>query len=234
MDEKVKELIRQSNLFKDVSPDIFERVLEASVVRSVEEDGFYFMQGDPATHAYVLVEGRVKMIQITPNGQQITLRIMTPGQTYGGIALLNPKAGYPATAQAVEDSKALAWDTAHLRELVEKDPSISLNVMSLMHGYISELQERQKALVTDRVEQRIARILLKLAAQSGRKIDEGVLIDLPITRQDIAEMSGTTLFTVSRTLNEWERGGLLEIGRERVVIRNPHGLVSIADELVER
>jgi CRP-like cAMP-binding protein len=134
----------------------------------------------------------------------------------------------------VEDSTALAWNTARLRELVEKDPSISLNVMGLMHGYISELQERQKALVSDRVEQRIARILLKLAAQSGRKIDEGVLIDLPITRQDIAEMCGTTLFTVSRTLNEWERGGLLEIGRERVVIRDPHGLVSIADELVER
>jgi len=230
----MQELVRQSNLFKDVSPDVFSQALDASVPRSVEEDGFFFMQGDPATHAYVLVEGRVKMIQITPNGQQITMRIMTPGQTYGGIALLNPQAGYPATAQAVEDSRALAWDTAHLRELVAKDPSISLNVMGLMHGYISELQERQKALVTDRVEQRIARILLKLAAQSGRKIDEGVLIDLPITRQDIAEMSGTTLFTVSRTLNEWERGGLLEIGRERVVIRNPHGLVSIADELVER
>ncbi len=234
MEKDVEEIVRQSNLFKDVDPDIFTQVMDSSLPRSVEEDGYFFMQGDPATHAYVLVKGRVKMIQITPNGQQITMRIMTPGQTYGGIALLNPQAGYPATAQAVEDSIALAWDTARLRELVEKDPSISLNVMELMHGYISELQERQKALVTDRVEQRIARILLKLAAQSGRKIDEGVLIDLPITRQDIAEMSGTTLFTVSRTLNEWERGGLLEIGRERVVIRDPHGLVSIADELVER
>lgn len=234
MEKDIQEIVRQSNLFKDVEPDILTQVMDASLPRSVEEDGYFFMQGDPATHAYVLVKGRVKMIQITPNGQQITMRIMTPGQTYGGIALLNPQAGYPATAQAVEDSTALAWDTARLRELVEKDPSISLNVMGLMHGYISELQERQKALVTDRVEQRIARILLKLAAQSGRKIDEGVLIDLPITRQDIAEMSGTTLFTVSRTLNEWERGGLLEIGRERVVIRDPHGLVSIADELVER
>jgi CRP-like cAMP-binding protein len=234
MEKDVEEIVRQSNLFKDVDPDIFSQVMGASLPRSVEEDGYFFMQGDPATHAYVLVKGRVKMIQITPNGQQITMRIMTPGQTYGGIALLNPQAGYPATAQAVEDSTALAWDTARLRELVEKDPSISINVMELMHGYISELQERQKALVTDRVEQRIARILLKLAAQSGRKIDEGVLIDLPITRQDIAEMSGTTLFTVSRTLNEWERDGLLEIGRERVVIRDPHGLVSIADELVER
>jgi len=234
MDDETRELIRQSNLFRDVDPDVFGQVIETSISRSVEGDGFFFLQGDPATHAYVLVKGRVKMIQITPNGQQITLRIMTPGQTYGGIALLNPKAGYPATAQAVEDSTALAWDTSHLRELVEKDPSISLNVMGLMHGYISELQERQKALVTDRVEQRIARIILKLAAQSGKKIDQGVLIDLPITRQDIAEMSGTTLFTVSRTLNEWERSGLLEIGRERVVIREPHGLVSIADELVER
>jgi CRP-like cAMP-binding protein len=234
MEKEMQELVRRSSLFKDIRPDVFAKVLEASVPRSVEEDGFFFLQGDPATHAYVLVEGRVKMIQITPNGQQITMRIMTPGQTYGGVALLNPRAGYPATAQAVENSTALAWDTAHLRELVEKEPSISLNVMGLMHGYISELQERQKALVTDRVEQRIARILLKLAAQSGKKIEEGVLIDLPITRQDIAEMSGTTLYTVSRTLNEWERDGLLEIGRERVVIREPHGLVSIADELVER
>ena len=234
MEKKVQELVRRSSLFKDIRSDVFIQVLEASVPRSVEEDGFFFLQGDPATHAYVLVEGRVKMIQITPNGQQITMRIMTPGQTYGGIALLNPRAGYPATAQAVENSTALAWDTDHLRALVEKEPSISLNVMSLMHGYISELQERQKALVTDRVEQRIARNLLKLAAQSGKKIEEGVLIDLPITRQDIAEMSGTTLYTVSRTLNEWERDGLLEIGRERVVIREPHSLVSIADELVER
>ncbi len=234
MKKEVQELIRQSSLFREVNPDIFDKVLETCVARSVEEDGFFFMQGDPATHAYVLVEGRVKMIQITPSGQQITMRIMTPGQTYGGIAMLNPRAGYPATAQAVEDSIAMAWDTSHLRELAGKDPSISLNTMQLMHGYISELQDRQQALVTERVEQRIARVLLKLAAQSGKRTDEGVLIDLPLTRQDVAEMSGTTLFTVSRTLNEWERSGLLKIGRERVVICSPHGLVSIADDLAER
>jgi CRP-like cAMP-binding protein len=126
----------------------------------------------------------------------------------------------------------MAWNTAQLRKLAETEPSILLNTMQLMHGYITELQERQKALVTERVEQRIARILLKLAAESGRKVDEGVLIDMPLTRQDVAEMSGTTLFTVSRTLREWERGGLLKIGRGRVVIREPHGLVKISDDLV--
>lgn len=234
MDPHTESLVRQSRLFQDVSPESVERILAAGVIRSVEHEGFYFLQGDPASHAYVLLEGRVKMLQITPNGQQITMRIMTPGQTFGGIALLKPEAGYPATAQAAEDSTAIAWDTAGLRRLVEHEPAISLNVMSLMHGYIDELQQRQKALVTDRVEQRIARILLKLAAQSGQKTDEGILIAIPITRQDIAEMSGTTLFTVSRTLNEWDREGLLEIGRERVVIRQPHQLVQIADDLADR
>jgi CRP-like cAMP-binding protein len=233
MDKVIQEIIRQSNLFRDASPDALTQVLAAGVTRSIEEDGYFFMQGDPATHAYVLVSGRVKMVQITPNGQQITLRIMTPGQTYGGIALLNPSTGYPATAQAVENSTAIAWSTAKLRELAAKEPSISLNTMELMHGYITELQERQQALVSERVEQRIARILLKLASQSGKKVDEGLLIDMPLTRQDVAEMSGTTLYTVSRTLSEWERNGLLKIGRERVVIIEPHGLVRIADDLVK-
>jgi CRP/FNR family transcriptional regulator, nitrogen oxide reductase regulator len=233
MDQKIQKIIRESDLFRGVSPQGFEQVLENGILRSVEGGGFFFMQGDPAAHAYVLVSGRVKMMQITPNGQQITLRIMTPGQTYGGIAILKPQTGYPATAQAEEDSAAMAWDTAHLRELAKTEPSISLNTMQLMHGYITELQERQQALVTGRVEQRIARILLKLAADSGKKVEDGVLINMPLTRQDVAEMSGTTLFTVSRTMSEWERNGLLKIGREQVIIREPHGLVKIADDLAK-
>lgn len=233
MDKDIQKLIRESNLFRDVSADGFDQVLESGILRSVEGGGFYFMQGDPAVHAYVLVSGRVKMVQITPNGQQITLRIMTPGQTYGGIAILKPQSGYPATAQAEEDSMAMAWDTAHLRDLAKTEPSISLNAMQLMHGYITELQERQQALVTGRVEQRIARILLKLAADSGKKVEDGVLINMPLSRQDVAEMSGTTLFTVSRTMSEWERNGLLKIGREQVIIREPHGLVKIADDLTK-
>lgn len=231
--EDLSALLSRSSLFRDAQPGLLQTILERSLQRSVETGSYFFLQGDPATHAYVLVAGRVKMLQITPNGQQIILRIMTPGQTFGGIAMLNPPDGYPATAQAEQDSTALAWDTATLRELADRDPSISLSTMQLMHGYILELQERQGALVSERVEQRIARSLLKLAAQSGKKIEQGVLIDLPLTRQDIAGMSGTTLYTVSRTMSEWERQGLLEIGRERVVIRDPHGLVRIADDLVK-
>lgn len=227
-----RQLIRASSLFQNISPESFTRVIQCAAMRSIEEDAFYFMQGDSATHAYVLLSGRIKMLQYTPNGQQITLRLITPGQTFAGIALLSPESGYPASAQAAEDSLSAAWNTTDLRALAAQEPTISLNTMQLMHGYIMELQRRQQALVGGRVEQRVACILLKLAAQSGKKVSEGVLIDLRITRQDIAEMSGTTLFSVSRTLNDWERQGLIKIGRERVVLCDPHGLVRVAEGLI--
>ena len=103
--------------------------------------------------------------------------------------------------------------------------------MDLMTGYIQEMQERYHELATERVQQRIARVLLRLAAQSGRKMESGVLIDLSFSRQDLAEMTGTTLFSVSRILNQWETQGLVKVGREKVVVVFPHGLVRIAEDL---
>lgn len=232
MNSDAGDLVRRSSLFRNAAPAVFAQVMEAGIHRTIEAGSHFFLQNSPASHAYVLLLGRVKMLQITPGGQQIVMRIMTPGQSFGGIAMLNPQAGYPATAQAMQDSTAMAWSTSDLRRLAEKDPSIPLNTMQLMHGYITELQERQKALLTGRVEQRIARILHQLAAQSGRSVDEGMLIDLPLTRQDVAEMSGTTLYTVSRTLKQWERQGFLKLGRGKVIIRDPHALVRLADELI--
>jgi CRP-like cAMP-binding protein len=96
---------------------------------------------------------------------------------------------------------------------------------------VRDFQDRVRELSTERVERRIARALIRLVRQAGKKVQEGVLIDLPLSRQDLAEMSGTTLFTVSRTLSQWESKGLIQSGRERVVVRNPHGLVSIAEDL---
>ena len=233
MNEEFRSIIIQSSLMQNISPDGFDQAIQIGSLRSVTQNGFFFMQGDEATHAYVLIKGLVKMLQLTPTGTQITLRMMTPSQTFGGIAILNPKTGYPATAQAAEGSLAIAWRTEDLREIASKEPSLSLNTMSLMHGYILELQLRQKSLVGDRVVKRIARILLKLASETGKIVTDGILINMPLSRQDVAEMSGTTLYTVSRTMSEWERIGILKIGREKVIIQDPHALVRISDDLIE-
>jgi CRP-like cAMP-binding protein len=148
---------------------------------------------------------------------------------FGALGAVREGATYPASAQALENSTALAVKSDYLRDLMKKRPYLSFDLMRLMTGYIQEMQERYRELATEKVERRIARSLLRLAAQMGTKMDRG--IELTFTRQDLAEISGTTLYTVSRVLSEWERQGLVETGRERVLIRDPHGVVRIAEEL---
>jgi CRP-like cAMP-binding protein len=225
------EALRESDLFNGVSPIALEAVVAASISRSVEEDGYFFFQGDPATHVYLLGAGRVKLSQLTTEGQQIIMRVLAPGETFAAIAFIRAGARYPVSAQAVEDSTAWAWEAAALRALAQKEPAIALNASQLISNYMTEVQDRYRELATEKVERRIARTLLRLASQSGRRVTEGLLIDIPLTRQDLAQMTGTTLFTVSRTLSEWERQGLLRTGRERVVISDPHGLVKVAEDL---
>ena len=112
-----------------------------------------------------------------------------------------------------------------------RDVPISMDLMQLMTNYIQEMQARYRELATERVQQRIARALLRLASQSGQKAADG--IELTLSRQDFAEMSGTTLYTVSRVLTEWERQGLIASGREYIRILQPHGLVRVAEGLDE-
>jgi CRP-like cAMP-binding protein len=170
------------------------------------------------------------LTQVTPEGDQVILHLVHPGEMFGGIAVLGD-ATYPVSAQALEDCQALAWDGEGMAGLMERTPRLALNALRLLAGRVQELQDRVRELATERVERRVARTLLRLARQAGRKVENGVWIDLPLSRQDLAEMTGTTLFTVSRVLSRWEQQGLVEAGRERVLIRFPHGLVRIAEDL---
>ena len=96
-----------------------------------------------------------------------------------------------------------------------------------------EKRYRLREMHTEKVTRRVAHALLHLIHQAGRKIDSGIEIDFPITRQDIAEMAGTTLHTVSRTVSAWEKLGILQGGRQKIVVADPHALVTIAEELEE-
>jgi CRP-like cAMP-binding protein len=221
--------LRKVSVFQNATDDDLKLIAQHSIERSVEEGEFFFFQGDPAVYFYVLVSGRAKLMQTNPAGQQVNLRTINEWQMFGALGAVRDNATYPATAQAMENSTALAVKSDYLRELMQTRPYLSFDLMKLMTTYIQEMQERYRELATEKVERRIARSLLRLAAQMGVKVNSG--IELAFTRQDLAEMSGTTLFTVSRVLSEWERQGLVEAGRERVVIRNPHGVVSIAEEL---
>ncbi len=221
--------LRQVSVFQNATDDDLKLIAQHAIERSIEEGEFFFFQGDPAAYFYVLISGRAKLMQTNPSGQQVNLRTISEWQMFGALGAVRENATYPATAQALENSTALAVKSDYLKELMQTRPYLSFDLMQLMTTYIQEMQQRYRELATEKVERRIARSLLRLASQLGVKVDGG--IELTFTRQDLAEMSGTTLYTVSRVLSDWERQGLVEAGRERVVIRNPHGVVSIAEEL---
>ena len=226
------EIARNATILRGLDDEAFKLVLNSANIKKLEDGAFYFHTEEPATHAYILLEGKVKLAQVTTDGRQVILGYLVPGRVFGIIAILK-KVTYPVSAQAVGKCKALVWDHATLNHLMEASPRMALNSLRLMSGQIREFQNRVRDLSTKRVEQRIARAILRLARQSGRKIEEGVLIDLPLSRQDLAEMSGTTLYTVSRVFTEWGKCGLTRSQRQNVVITNPHGLVIIAEDLPE-
>jgi len=221
--------LRQVSVFQNATDDDLRLIAQGGIERSIEEGEFFLFQGDPADYLYVLISGRAKLLQMNSTGQQVNMRTIKEWQLFGALGAVREHATYPVSAQALEPSTALAIKSEHLREMMQSRPYLSLDLMKLMTGYIQEMQERYRELATEKVERRIARTLLRLTAQMGVKAADGS-IELTFTRQDLAEMSGTTLFTASRVLSEWEKRGLIESGRERVVIRNPHGLVQIAEE----
>ncbi|MEN9561825.1 MAG: hypothetical protein RIR73_69 [Chloroflexota bacterium] len=222
--------LKQVVVFQHATDEDLNLILKNSITRSMEEGGFFFLQGDEAIHLYILTSGQVKLMQSNPNGQQVNLRTIYPWQMFGALgAVRTDGAAYPASAQTLEDCTALAIPSLFLRSMLETRPYIAFDLMTLMTSYIQEMQARYRELATERVEQRVANALIRLAGQSGIKTEKEAGIELSLSRQDVAEMTGTTLYTVSRLLSDWERKGFIKTGRERIAIINPHELVRIAD-----
>lgn len=225
------EVVASASLFRGLGQDDIRSVMSEANLRSIDDGAFFFLEEDSAEHCYILLEGKVKLTQVTPEGQQVILGYLVPGRVYGVIAVLK-KVAFPVSAQAVGKSRALSWDHQTLNRLMEMYPRMALNSLRIMAGQIREFQNRVRELSTQHVEQRVALAILRLARQSGRKTADGVLIDLPLSRQDLAEMTGTTLYTVSRVLKDWEKRGLVQSKRQQVIITRPHGLVVIAENMI--
>lgn len=216
--------------FQGLDPTALADIVQMSHEQRVARDGFFFHQDEPATTFAVLITGQARLSQLTPDGHQIILGFLGPGQVVGILAAIE-HAEYPLTLQAATDCIALAWDRAPLLVLLERYPLLALRALRMVAGRFVQLQNQYRELATMRVERRIARALLRLGEQAGQHEAGGLRIDLPLSRQDVAEMTGTTLYTVSRTLSQWEKQGIVESGRERVILRSPEHVIAIAEDL---
>ena len=221
-----RSLVSALPLFAGLAPSSLDAILAGAHSAHYAKNSTIFEEGEPADSFFVLLHGYVQASKLTPAGSRIVVRYVTPGEVFGVATAIALKL-YPATAVAVEDSVALAWPAALWPHLVEQHPRLAANALQTVGSRLQETHARVVELSTQQVESRIAHALLRLAKQAGRPIPEGVEIDFPISRQDVAEMTGTTLHTVSRTLSGWEAKGLIDGGRQRIVLRNPHALTMI-------
>ena len=221
-------LVAHLPLFAGFESEELEEILREARSARYAKNAAIFEQGEDAHSFFLLLHGHVRAAKTTPTGEQIVVRYVAPGETFG-LAMALGIAQYPATATAVDDSVVLAWPTATWPRLIQKFPALATNTLQTVGSRLQESHTRMLEMSTQQVEQRVAHALLRLAKQSGKKLDHGVEIDFPISRQDVAEMTGTTLHTVSRILSAWESEGLVEGGRQRIVLRVAHRLHGLAE-----
>ena len=217
-------------IFKGLTATETTAVAQSAQLRKIKAGEFFFYEGEPADHFFVVTAGLVRLSQITAEGKQVILHMFAPGNSMAIVATLGIALN-PASAEAIEDAEALVWDSQTIQQLMNTYPVIAVNSMKMLANRFRQLQDRYRELATERVERRVARTLLRLAQQVGVKTSTGIKIDMSLTREDVAQMTGTTLYTVSRILSSWEQAGLVNTGRESVEIISPHGMVVIAEDL---
>lgn len=225
-----RSLVEGFQLFNNLAPEAIDDLLSSAASRRYPAGEAIFEQGDAADNFFVLLHGRLRVTQVTAEGQQVVVRMVHPGDIFG-IARALQRVDYPGTATPVKDSIVLVWPMSTWDGFMAAYPAFAMNAMRTMGARLQEAQAQMRELATEAVERRVAHTVLRLANQAGKKESDGVRIDFPLSKQDIAEMTGTTLHTVSRILTAWEAEGLVEGGRQKLLIRDPHELVLIADGL---
>jgi len=227
-----KSLIADLPVFAGMTPDDLGDILKEAQSIRYPKGSSVFQQDEEAHSFFILLHGHLRVMKVTPDGQQVVVRFVNAGDLFG-IAMAMARKTYPATATAVVDSLALVWPSAAWPRLVAKYPSLAVNTIQTVGSRLNDAHTRVVEISTQQVEKRVAHALLRLAQQAGRKSEDGIQIDFPISRQDVAEMTGTTLHTVSRILSGWEDQDLVESGRQKITIRNPHKLFMLAERPVD-
>lgn len=222
-------ILKNSVLFKDMPENEIRTLCRAASLQHFAKDRFLFYEDDPATHVFVLVEGVMHLNQLTPKGQQVIIHYLSPGDEVGILALFPGKV-YPVTAVAATDCMLLNWSGQTLSVLIKQFPQLALNALQMMTERFIFLQNQYRQMATERAEQRIARTILQIAAKTGKAVKNGVRLTPPPSRQQIAEMTGSTLYTVSRICSQWEKDNLVQTNRRSLLLKNQEALRQIAED----
>lgn len=217
-------------LLKEIPLAERQIILAAGQERRVSPGEYFFHQGEASDWLYILLEGQVKLVQVTEAGNQVVIGYLGPGGGLGIVVALS-HIPYPLSAEAMEPCLAVGWEREEMQALMRHYPQLALNSLEMVGERFADLQERFRDLATRRVEQRVARALLRLVRQFGKRVPQGVLIDIPLSRQSLAEMTGTNIYQVSRLVSRWEKEGVVQSDHQKITILKVHELVILGEDL---
>jgi CRP/FNR family transcriptional regulator len=212
------ETLKKSEIFSPLNESEIKRISSLFEQIEFKNNETIFLEGDPSEKLYILAEGNVKILKHTMMGKDIILEIMSPGDVFGGVAVLDKKP-YPASAQAMESITAIRISRQNLLRIMEEYPILKLEIVKYFSDKLRDAHEMLKNIATERVEKRIAALMLKLSEKVG--VDDGGYrkIDFPLTRQEIAEMVGTTVETCIRTMSKLQKKGMVKSANGRISVK---------------
>jgi CRP-like cAMP-binding protein len=217
-------LMCASALFTGLSQRECMEIVSCARARTFARDELLFSQGQPVNNLILLQSGSVKLTQLSPGGNEVLLWMTGSGDPVN-VNADTTSCSHTCSARAIEQCKVLVWEYHRLQSLLNQYPQIRRNISRILAGRLQELEERFREVATERVAKRLALTLLRLLKQVGKPSKDGVQVSL--TREELAQMTGTTLFTISRVLSKWAEQGLVVPLREGVVVNDPGKLESV-------
>ena len=218
-----------TDFFHGLSEKQGDEIIRRGTTRDLKAQTVLFHEGDPARQSYLVLKGRLKLGKVHELGKEVLIRYIGPGELAAMITVLEGR-DYPVTAETVGETRVVGWDRRTMLQIMAEYPQLSINMIRNSMDRLEDLQSRYLEMHAEQVEQRIARSLLRIMKQSGRRSGDEIIIDFPISRQELADYTGTTLYTVSRTLNAWEKKGWVKSKKTRIIIADPHALVLFSEK----
>jgi CRP-like cAMP-binding protein len=219
-------LMCASALFTGLSPHECKEIASCARVRTFARDELLFVQGQPVRNLVLIQTGSVKLTQLSANGDEVILWMNGSGETVS-VPPESIACSHTCSARAMEQCRALTWEYARLQNLLVEYPQIRKNISRILSNRLNELEERFREVATEKVATRVALALMRLLRQVGKQEAGG--IEVSLSREELAQMTGTTLFTISRLLSKWKDEGFVLPRREAVLVRDPERLAKEAD-----
>lgn len=224
------EILGKVPFFGDLSVADLEKVNPLFREHGYEPEEVICFAGDPAEKLFVVADGRVKLVRHTLAGKDVVLDILKAGEFFGSLTTLGDDV-YPETAQAQTPACVLTIGRDSFSSILDLYPAVALKVINIMAARLRTAQEHVRQLSVSPVESRIAQTLLVLCEKFGQPADVGMLIQVPLSRDDLAAMTGTTTETASRVMSQFQKDGLIETGRQWVAVLDRAGLEAISETI---